>query len=321
MEFNPSISVIVPVYNAEKYLERCIDSILKQTFTNFELLLINDGSTDRSGDICDKYAKTDCRVKVFHQKNSGAVIARKEGLKESTGEYIVFIDSDDYISSIMLDVLFVGSNNGKHDLVLCNYKEITSDGEIIKYNNEYKSNIEYIVNMIEGNIGAYLWNKLIKRDLFIKHVKMNEGNDMWEDMQISIQLFFYAKSIKILNTQPLYYYNCTNNLSLTSRKGRQMIDSMVNNIIFIERFLKDNSIAPTSILENRKIYCKLLIIRNIIGADYWRKTFPEINFSILYKKDIPKKYKVLVILIICHLDKVYKACQFIFSLFMVKRIV
>lgn len=305
------ISVIVPVYNAETYLHRCIDSILSQTFTDFELILVDDGSIDKSGEICDEYAKNDRRVKVIHKDNGGLVTARKVGLNESTGEYVIFIDSDDYISNNMLDVLFAGANNGKHDLVLCNYKEINKYKEIIKNNKECKSNAEYIISIIEGNLGAYLWNKLIKRDLFVKHVKLNEGHDMWEDMQISIQLFFYAQSIRILNTESLYCYNCTNNASITSSKGRKKIESMVSNLIFIEYFLKDNSIAPTSILENRKIYCKLQIIKNVIGADYWRKTFPELNSSILRKKCIPIKYKILVSLILCHLDIIYKACQFI----------
>lgn len=311
MQCDIKISVIVPIYNSEKYLHRCIDSILNQTFRDFELILVDDGSTDSSGVICDGYAKQDARVKVIHKGNSGAVTARKEGLNRSIGEYIIFIDSDDYISNNMFEVILEGANNGKHDLVLCNYREVTKTKEIIKCNKEYKSNTEYIINIIEGNIGAYLWNKLIKRDLFLKHVKLNEGYDMWEDIQISIQLFFYAKSIRVLNTESLYFYNCTYNASITSSKGRKKIDSMVSNLIFIEHFLKDNSIAFTSILENRKIYCKLLMIKNVIGADYWRKTFPEVNFSILRKKNVPIKYKLLVALILVHLDRVYKACQFI----------
>lgn len=94
---NPQISIIVPVYNVEKYLKRCIDSILKQTFTNFELILINDGSTDSSGQICDEYARKDKRIKVYHKKNEGASIARNTGIINSNGQFILFVDSDDFI--------------------------------------------------------------------------------------------------------------------------------------------------------------------------------------------------------------------------------
>ena len=99
---NPKISVIVPVYNVEKYLCSCIDSILAQTFTDFELLLIDDGSRDKSGEICDEYANKDCRVKVFHKENGGVSSARNLGIDESKGEYLFFVDSDDIISSFYI---------------------------------------------------------------------------------------------------------------------------------------------------------------------------------------------------------------------------
>ena len=307
----PKVSVIVPVYNAEKYLNRCVDSIINQSFHDWELLLVDDGSTDNSAAICDEFAMNYDSINVIHKTNGGSVKARKIGLDNTNGDYVIFIDSDDYIAPNMLEILFHGTENGEHDLVCCNYAEVHKTHINKIYNKSYSSNTDYIINIIEGNIGAYLWNKLIKRNLFMKNVKLNEGYDMWEDMQISIQLFFYAKSIKILKTESLYFYNCTNNASITSTKGRKKIDSMVSNLIFIENFLENNSIAPTSILENRKIYCKLLMIKNVIGATYWRKTFPEINFLILKKKYVPIKYKIFVALILGHLDRVYKACQFI----------
>ena len=103
---NLKISVIVPVYNAEKYLQRCIDSILTQTFIDFELLLIDDGSKDKSGEICDEYANRDNRVKVFHKENGGASSARNLGLDYANGKYVVFVDSDDYISASYLDCFY-----------------------------------------------------------------------------------------------------------------------------------------------------------------------------------------------------------------------
>ena len=95
---SPKVSIIVPVYNVEKYLHRCVDSILLQTFTDFELLLIDDGSTDKSVDICDKYALKDSRIRVFHKKNGGVSSARNLGIKKSNGVYILFVDSDDYLA-------------------------------------------------------------------------------------------------------------------------------------------------------------------------------------------------------------------------------
>ena len=97
----PEISIIVPIYNVEKYLPRCIESILAQTFTNFELILVNDGSEDDSGEVCDRYAKEDKRIKVIHKKNGGVSSARNAGLKNSIGNYIGFVDPDDYIKKDM----------------------------------------------------------------------------------------------------------------------------------------------------------------------------------------------------------------------------
>ena len=115
MESNKlTISVIVPVYNTELYLHRCIDSILSQTFTDFELLLINDGSTDRSGEICDEYAGKDKRVRVFHKENGGVSSARNIGLDEARGEWIAFVDSDDWVSPKLLEILHGEAEKGKH---------------------------------------------------------------------------------------------------------------------------------------------------------------------------------------------------------------
>ena len=116
----PLISIIVPVYNTEKYLHRCIDSILIQTFTDFELLLIDDGSKDRSGEICDEYAKNDSRVRVFHKENGGVSSARNLGLDNAKGEWISFVDADDYLNDDSLSIL---SQNLDVDLIIASYEE------------------------------------------------------------------------------------------------------------------------------------------------------------------------------------------------------
>lgn len=125
---NPKISVIVPVYNVEKYLRRCIDSILAQTFTDFELLLIDDGSKDSSGEICDEYARNDERVRVFHKENGGVSSARNLGLDNAKGEWVSFVDADDIIYSNNLDILFeVARNNPTINFVIGNYFYKTSN--------------------------------------------------------------------------------------------------------------------------------------------------------------------------------------------------
>jgi len=116
----PQISIIVPVYKVEDYLQRCIDSILEQTFTNWELILIDDGSPDKSGKICDEYAQRDNRVRVFHKENGGVSAARNEGLIQAKGEWITFIDSDDYVDKTFLEDF--GLSRYKADIYLEGYQ-------------------------------------------------------------------------------------------------------------------------------------------------------------------------------------------------------
>ena len=142
------ISVIVPVYNTEKYLDRCIQSILAQTYTDFELLLINDGSTDSSGAICDKYAKQDVRVRVFHKENGGASSARNMGLDNAKGEWVTFCDSDDTLKQNALECL--SSYTDKSSIVIANtsYKEQISGDE-------------YVRRLLECKIRCELWGGYI----------------------------------------------------------------------------------------------------------------------------------------------------------------
>lgn len=123
------ISVIVPVYNTEQYLPRCIESILSQSFTDFELLLIDDGSTDGSGKICDAYAEKDNRIRVFHKENGGVSSARNMGLDEAKGEWVYFVDSDDELLHDGLQVLFDNTNK-EVDVVLAGFEEVSEEGVI-----------------------------------------------------------------------------------------------------------------------------------------------------------------------------------------------
>lgn len=117
----PKVSIIVPVYKAENYLHRCVDSILAQTFTDWELLLVDDGSPDRSGEICDEYASKDARIRVFHKENGGVSSARQKGLDEAVGEYTIHADPDDWVEPMMLEELYKRAKEDDADMVICDY--------------------------------------------------------------------------------------------------------------------------------------------------------------------------------------------------------
>lgn len=162
----PKVSVIVPVYNAEKYLHRCVDSILSQTFKEFEILLIDDGSKDKSGKICDEYAHKDCRVKVFHKENGGVSSARNFGLDKANGEYISFIDSDDWVvSSYLAELLFLCNENV--DLVECGY--VYYGKEKLSFETEFNmmDSESYLIKLFQNRrfYEGFLWVKLFKASL------------------------------------------------------------------------------------------------------------------------------------------------------------
>lgn len=139
-----AISIIVPVYNVEKYLNRCLDSILNQTFTDFELILVDDGSTDNSGIICDEYKTKDNRIKVIHKENGGLSSARNAGLDIARGRYIGFVDSDDFISKDMYQILYNEAEKNKADMIMCEFKKVDKNYEAINNNLYKKSDIKLL---------------------------------------------------------------------------------------------------------------------------------------------------------------------------------
>ena len=164
------ISVIVPIYNVEKYIDKCLNSIVNQTYKNIEIILIDDGSTDTSVLKCNNWEKKDNRIKVIHKKNEGLAQARNTGISYATGNYITFIDSDDYIDSKMLEKLYNAINKTNSEISACKYVKINKNkkvnlnysAEIIEFTNK-----EAIIDLLkETNISNYAWNKLFKKELF-----------------------------------------------------------------------------------------------------------------------------------------------------------
>lgn len=200
----PLISIVVPVFKVEKYLEKNIKSILNQTFNDFELLLVNDGSPDNCGDICDKYAKIDDRIKVIHKENGGLSDARNAGIDIAIGEYLGFIDSDDYIEATMYETLYNNLMKYNADISVCGYYSCykntrirnSTDNEISIMNTE-----EAIGNI--NKIFSGVTNKLFKRKIFNKlRFPIGKVN---EDVFILMDILTSAKKI-IFSPEPKYYY-------------------------------------------------------------------------------------------------------------------
>lgn len=202
----PKISVIVPVYNTEKYLHRCIDSILSQTFEDFELLLIDDGSTDNSGMICDEYANRDSRIKVFHKSNGGLTSARNHGLKYATGVWIAHIDGDDWIAPDMFDKLIEKAEEDNADIVFCDFYFAYSESKIIyrTYDWEKQGN-DGLAHYI-ASVWTTVWCSIQRRSLYIDYkLQSPDGICFCEDFDLMVRLCFFSKTISKVTT-PLYYY-------------------------------------------------------------------------------------------------------------------
>ena len=203
------ISVVVPIYNVEKYLTKCIDSIINQTYKNLEIILVDDGSPDNCGKICDEYKKKDNRIKVIHKKNGGLSDARNEGIKIATGKYIGFIDSDDFVNLKMIEILYDLLKNNNADISVVSYKYYFGEEENNNESVEIKSpkilsNIDAITYLFDNNkLGNYAWNKLYKLSLF-DDVKYPVGKKM-EDLGTTYKLFSKSNKIVYSDTE-LYYY-------------------------------------------------------------------------------------------------------------------
>lgn len=202
------ISVIVPVYNAEKYLKRCIDSIINQTFQELEIILVDDGSTDLSGKICDNYKDKDSRIKVIHQKNGGASIARNEGLKVATGDYVSFIDSDDYIDLSLYEKFI--NNYDSADIFVFNYYTVKKLNQELGIVNQVDKNFYHELTK-NNSIRGFVWNKIYKRNL-LKKINFNTDITFCEDLLFNYSIINNKEDIKMKYfNEPLYYYVMINN--------------------------------------------------------------------------------------------------------------
>lgn len=200
------ISIIVPVYNVEKYLEECVDSIINQTYKNLEIILVDDGSTDNSGKICDEYKEKDNRIVVIHKKNGGLSSARNEGMKYAKGAYLQFVDSDDYMDNDMVEMLYNMIITESADISMCSHYilkngNIYSDATNGKYVFSNEEALEEL--LLDRTIRFYAWNKLFRKELF-EDVCYPEGR-LFEDILAMPEVFAKAKKIAFEDV-PKYYY-------------------------------------------------------------------------------------------------------------------
>ena len=311
----PTISVIVPVYNTEKYLGECVQSILNQIFTDFELLLIDDGSTDQSGAICDTYALQDKRVKVFHKENGGVSSARNMGLDEARGEWIVFVDSDDWVAPNMYSDMLKQAETTGSDLVMCK-KIYMSDGEhYTTITDTIVENKEQMMSLIiSGKTSVSVWSRLVKKQLFLDKRFIFPPSHMKEDTVISVQLTYLSKKATCVEGPYYYYFSNPNSicLSITEEACVKRWSESKRNTDVLIKFLEQEKMLNlySSELKLLKFQVKGFLLpllkKNLKYWKEWKQTYSEINISIFFNKKISFGLRIvhlLTLLRVYHLKK------------------
>ena len=313
----PYISVVVPVYNVKTHLRRCIDSLVDQNFDSYEIILVDDGSTDESGQTCDTYANLHDNISVIHKPNGGLSSARLAGFNASKGDYICFIDSDDYVSSSILKDWFNAITLNGSDVAICSYFNVTdkltsplklpfAQEVICDIKNDYILPLLGIPNNGIKGCPSFLWLRLFKKQLINPSFFVSEREYYLEDLPFNLLVSEKIKSIAIVN-KPNYFY-CENNTSLTKKYRPNAWIMRCNLCDFVVQFCCKNNIDNhipkkrqliNAITFSIKNACKLNNyslfkndIREIVNTEKYKEAMKMVGF-----KDLILNHKVLFTLL------------------------
>ncbi|MGG2092737.1 glycosyltransferase [Bacillus sp. S13(2024)] len=285
----PIVSIIVPVYNVEKYLDKCIESLLNQTLREIEIILVDDGSPDRCGQICDEYAQKDKRIRVIHKNNGGISSARNAGLEYVKGTYIGFVDSDDSVDRHMFEFLVKSAEKSNADITICGYQNVLEDGSFISI----LSPQEQVINMNDLGISKYIinhyltfehafcnWNRLYKKDFVNKYnLRFEEEHSYAEDMLFNLYSICHANRISII-PNPLYNY---------VRKSESLSQVLPDDIL----------IRLVNLVETFEIYVKKYNVKNItsgmIAVVFWYEIISALTSLArsMDENELTKKLKIV----------------------------
>lgn len=256
-----AISVIVPIYRVEKYLPACIDSILYQTFTDFELILVDDGSPDRCPEICDEVARRDARVRVIHQANAGLSAARNAGIEIAHGEWLGFVDSDDYIAPQFYEKMYQTAQRTDADCVMCSVQNVDESGKsidsaLMRVADEVKTGQEVLQKIGRDDVTPYLtaWNKLYRRKLF-NTLRYPAGRQN-EDVFVFAELFCQVQRAACV-AEPLYFYRKRIDSIMNSAVTLRNLDEMWAYVNCFEHLQQDNEESILKETEKR-VFAKLM---------------------------------------------------------------
>ena len=272
----PKVSIIVAIYKAEEYLRRCLDSLVNQTFEDYEVLLVDDGSPDNSGYICDAYAERYPFVHVIHKANGGLASARQCGIDHARGEYTIHVDSDDWVEPDMLESLYRKAKEEDADMVICDYFEIKRKERYIAQKPTALTPDAVLRDILSGRIQAYCWNKLIRRSCYSKYqISFSIGLN-FEDLFTICPLCMNDIRISYLPKAFYHYDRFINKNSLTMTPNRSNLQSRMAFVAFMENRL-DSAAYREELNSLKCVVKKVAWTSGLYTRDEFRAIYPEIN--------------------------------------------
>lgn len=289
------ISIIIPVYNASNYLEKCLKCVINQTYKKIEIILIDDGSTDNSGEICDDFSNIDKRISVLHTKNKGQSSARNLGLKKAKGKYISFIDADDYVENDFIEYLYKNLIEQNVDISACGFSMVYDDGTVVNKNKKNikmkmnrKESLKYLI--INGYISDSPCNKLFKKALFTDI--LFPVNKVYEDRRILPILFNKCNLVYYDSTVKYFYMQHQNSTTHNYNKIYQMIEATVERKKFIDNFYPElKKYTSQDLILAYLIVSNVLILKNDTNKYY--NLHSELKYTIKNEKYTYRKLQFI----------------------------
>lgn len=302
IKMQPLISVIIPIYKVEDYLKQCIDSVINQSYKHLEIILVDDGSPDNCGKICDEYANKDKRIKVIYKENGGLSDARNAGINVAKGDYIAFVDSDDWIHQEMCEKLITIAIEEEADIVECKFKSVYKreymDEDNINQKVKVFNNIEALKNHFYGqDLYRCVWNKIYKRELF-NNIRFPKGIEA-EDLHTTYKLFYKAK--KIAFTEYIGYYYYIRKDSIMGKADISLIISVFEGMKEQQSFIAKNIPILKRRVDNLYMNC---LLKTIVCLD--KKNIPNnyVNYKNIVLNEIKRKdistYGITKVLVISY---------------------
>lgn len=300
---SPVVTVIIPVYNAERTLHRCLAALQNQTYQHLELIFINDCSVDGSLELIKHHAeqwmvKPSVQVKVLsHEQNKGVAAARNTGLDHATGEYIYYLDADDWVDADAIELVVEQAINTEADIVGFNWWLSFKQNERKMKQPKFSDPWQAIEWMLIGRMRWNLWMFLVKRELYATNsIRFIPGMNMGEDMMVMMKLFTYAEKVSYLD-KALYHYGQSNTDSLTKVYSERHMEEVTKNVKEVESFLLNSEYANKSeqLIDYLKLNIKLpmLISNKNSQFSHWRSWFPEANKLAMSNKDVALRIRLL----------------------------